>query len=205
MSKYANFLHTEVYRKTFLTYLTIVLVFLVTILSFMYRDIYKSAQENFVREASQACETLDRQAGELVASIDQFAAQVYSTPGLSEDFFRFFGATAEEYTSQRLSLAAEPQVSILTSFKAMVLSSNNAIRHIVCYARENIADLEFNDQGDSRHRIIPPEEADGICRSGCVYSMDIHRDSAYLGKISMVLDPTRFLRDMESLSWTRRR
>ena len=76
MHKYSNFLHTEAYRRTFFTYLSIVLVFLVTILSFMYRDIYKSSQENFVKEASRACEDLDRQAAELVGSIDQFTAQI---------------------------------------------------------------------------------------------------------------------------------
>ena len=74
-----------------------------------------------------------------------------------------------------------------------MLNSDNSIRHVICYARENVVDLDFNDQGDSRHRIITTGEADRICQSGCVYQKDIHRDSAYYGKISVVLDLNRFV------------
>ena len=193
MNPYSNFLHAEAYRKTFLTYLGIVLAFLVTILGFMYRDIQKTARENFLREASQACDGIDRKAQALVTSIDQFSAQIYSTPGLSNDFFRFFGATAQEYTTRRLDLPTEPEASILSAFKTLVLNSDNSIRHVICYARENVVDLEFNDQGDSRHRILTTGEADRICQSGCIYQKDIHRDSAYYGKISLVLDLSRFV------------
>ena len=193
MSQYSNFLHAEAYRKTFLTYLGIVLAFLVTILGFMYRDIQNTARENFLEEASQACDSIDRKAQALVTSIDQFTSQIYSTPGLSNDFFRFFGATAQEYTTRRLDLPVEPEANILSAFKTLVLNSDNSIRHVICYARENVVDLEFNDQGDSRHRIITTGEADRICQSGCVYQKDIHRNSAYYGKISVVLDLTRFV------------
>ena len=193
MKKYRNFLHTQAYRQAFITYLLIALVFLCTILGFMYRDIHRTARENFLREASLACDHVDRQAMALVNSVDQFAAHVYAAPGLSQDFFRFFGATAQEYTTRRLAQQTEPEVSILQEFKALVLNSDNAIRHIIFYTRENVVDLEFNDQGDSRHRILTAQEADRICQSGCVYQKDIHRNSVYYGKISVVLDLSRFV------------
>ncbi len=192
MSKYTNFLHTEAYRRTFLTYQTIALLLVVTILGFVYRDMFNTAQENFVSESTKVYEDVDRRVGHVVDSIDQFYTQLYATPGLAEDFFRFFGATAEEYTARRLTQTREPPASILADFKNLVLNSDNTIRHIICYATENVVDLEFNNQGDIRHRIITTEEAEEICRSGCFYQMDIHRNPTYLGKISIVLDVTGF-------------
>ena len=193
MKKSINFLHTEAYRRTFLSYLMIALLFSAVILGFMFRDIYKTARENFIAEASKAAEDMDRKAGELVNAVDQFSARVYSDPATAEDFFRFFGATAEEYTSRRLDLPRIPESSILSEFKALVVRSNYSIRHILFYARENIVDLEYNDRGDSRHRIVTPMEAERICRNGCVYQKDIHHDSEYIGKISVVVDVKRFI------------
>ena len=192
MKKQKNFLRSEAYRRTFLIYLCIVLLFTVTILGFVYRDMYKTAQENFIGESAEICGEVDRRAGQVVRGIDRFYAQLYADPDLSEDFFRFFGSTAEEYTSRRLSMPAVPKASVLDNFKSLVIDSGYSIRHIIFYSRENVADLEFNARGDSRHRIITTEEADEICRTGCVYQKDIHRASAYLGKISIVVDLTGF-------------
>lgn len=192
MGKFTNFLHTEAYRRTFLTYQAIALLLAVTILGFVYRDMFNTAQENFVTESTKIYEDVDHRVGYVVDSIDQFYTQLYATPSLAEDFFRYFGATAEEYTSRRLLQAREPAANILVDFKNLVLNSGNSIRHIICYATENVVDLEFNNQGDIRHRIITTEEAEKICQSGCFYQMDIHRNSAYLGKISIVLDLTEF-------------
>ena len=193
MKKSINFLHTEAYRRTFLSYLCIALLFSAMILGFMFRDIYKTARENFISEAAKAADDIDRKAGELVSAVNQFSARLYSDPAASEDFFRFFGASAEEYTKRRLDLATVPEFSILGEFKSLVVRSDYSIRHILFYARENIVDLEFNDRGDSRHRIISVSEAERICRSGSVYQKDIHRDSVYIGKVAVVVDVTRFL------------
>ncbi len=192
MGKYSNFLHTEAYRRTFLAYQAISLLLAVTILGFVYRDMYNAAQENFVTESTKIYEDVDRRVGHVVDSVDQFYTQLYASPSLAEDFFRYFGATAEEYTARRLSQTREPTSDILAEFNNLVQNSGNSIRHIICYAPENVVDLEFNDQGDARHRIITTEEAEEICRSGCFYQMDIHRNSAYLGKISIVLDLSEF-------------
>ncbi len=193
MKKYGNFLRSEAFRRTFCSYLTIALLFSALILGFVCRDLYTTAKENFFREATVVSENIDRKAVELVKAVDQFAARVYANTGTSEDFFRFFGATAEEYTSKRLDLSKMPEANILEDFKALVVRSNFSIRHIICYAPQNVVDLEFNDQGDSRHKIITTEEADRICRSGCVYQKDIHKDSTYLGKIAIVADITKFV------------
>ena len=193
MKKNKNFLHSEAFRQTFLSYLCIALLFSVIILGFMYRDVIKSAREQFLSEAFKAAEDMDRKAGELVKTVDQFSARLYSDPATADDFFRFFGATAEEYTSSRLNLTRVPESSILTEFKAMVVRSNYTIRHILFYARENIVDLEYNNRGDSRHRIITAPEAARICNSGCTYQKDIHKDSEYLGKITVVADATLFV------------
>ena len=193
MKKNKNFLQTEAFRQTFFSYLFIALLFSFIILGFMYRDVYKTARESFVSEAFKASEDMDRKAGELVKTVDQFSARLYSDPATADDFFRFFGVTAEEYTSSRLSLSRAPESSILTEFKAMVMRSNYSIQHILLYAKKNIVDLQYNDRGDFRHRIITAQEAERICRSGCVYQKDIHRDSEYLGKITIVADVTRFV------------
>lgn len=193
MSKYSNFLHTEAYRRTFITYQVISLLLAATILGFIWRDMYNTAQENFVIESTKTYEDIDRRVGRLVDSIDQFYTQIYASSGISEDFFRYFGATAEEYTSRRLLQSNEPDVSILSQFTNLVLNSDNSIRHIICYAPEHVADLEFNSQGDARHRIITTEEAEAICRTGSFYQMDIHRNSAYYGKITIVMDLSGFV------------
>ncbi len=98
MKKYGNFLHTKAY-KTFLIYVAIALLFTVTILSLLYRDMRTRTQEAFLKEASSVYENIERQVGDLVTSIDQFTTQVYANPGLQEDFFLFFGSTAEAYRS----------------------------------------------------------------------------------------------------------
>ena len=195
MKKSINFLHSEAFRRTFLSYLLIALLFSGMILGFMYRDLYQTARERFIQESVKASEDMDRKAGELVRAVDQFSARLYSEPGVAEDFFRFFGATAEEYTSRRLELSGRPETDILTEFKSLVIRSNYSIRHIICYSRDNITDLEYNDRGDSRHRIITAEEAARICRSGCVYQTDILRVSLYLGKIAVVADVSRFVNE----------
>ncbi len=193
MSKYSNFLHTKAYRRTFLTYQVIALLLAATILGFVYRDMLNSAQENFVAESTKVYEGVDRRVGQVVNSIDQFYTQIYASPGLAEDFFRYFGSSAQEYTMRRLLQPREPDVNIMVDFKNLVQTSDYSIRHIICYAPENVVDLEFNSRGDARHRIITTEEAEAICRSGCAYQMDIHRKSAYVGKISIVMDLTGFI------------
>lgn len=188
MKKYGNFLHTKAYKRTFLIYVAIALLFTVTILSLLYRDMRTRTQEAFLQEASSVYENIERQVGDLVTSIDQFTTQIYANPGLQEDFFLFFGSTAEAYTAKRLELGRDLGDGFLDACKTLVVNSNNCIRHIICYTRENVVDLEFNREGHSRHRIITTEEAEQICQSGCVYQKDIHRYSAYLGKIGFVLD-----------------
>ena len=203
MTKNRTFLQTEAYRRTFFSFLLIALLFSAVILGFMYRDVYKSARENFVAEASRASEKMDQKAGELVKAVDQFSARIYSDPAVADDFFRFFGASAEEYTTQRLNLPTVPETSILSEMKALVVRSDYSIRHILFYARENIVDLQFNSKGDSRHRIVSTQEASRICREHCMYQKDIYRDSEYLGKIAFAVDVTRFL-DRELLEMPHR-
>lgn len=193
MKKSRTFLHTEAYRQTFFSFLFIALLFSAVILGFMYRDVYKTARENFFSESFRASENIDRKAAELVKAVDQFSARLYSAPAIAEDFFRFFGSSAQEYTTKRLNLPTAPEASILQEFKALVVRSNYSIRHILLYARENIVDLEYNYRGDSRHRIISKAEASRICRSGCIYQKDIHKDSEYLGKVTVVADVEKFL------------
>ncbi len=193
MGKYSKFFHMKAYRRTFITYQVIALLFAVTILGFVYRDMFNTAQENFIVESTQTYENIDRAVGNVIASIDRFYTQLYASPSVAEDFFRYFGATAEEYTARRLEQPHDPDTNILMDFKKLVLSSENSISHIICYAPENVVDLEFNDRGDARHRIITTEEAEAICRSSCFYQMDIHRNSAYLGKISIVFDLNGFM------------
>ena len=193
MKKKKTFLHTEAYRRTFFNFLLIALLFSAVILGFMYRDVYKTARENFFAESFQFSEKADHKAGELVKAVDQFSARLYSDAATAEDFFRFFGATAEEYTSMRLNLPSNSDANILKELKALVVRSNYSISHILFYARENIVDLEFNSRGDARHRIVSSEEANRICRNGCIYQKDIHRDSEYLGKVAVVADVEKFL------------
>ena len=193
MKKTSNFLRSEAYRKTFLSYLLIALLFSVTILSFIYRDIYKTGRENLLNEAAEVAESIDHKAEALVKSVDQFASRLYANSALSEDFFRFFGATAEEYTCRRLDLPRTPDVSIVAELKNLVIQTDFAIRHFIFYSPDRIVDLEYNARGNSRHRIIKPQQAEAICRSGCVYQKDIHENSAYIGKIAVVMDPEQFI------------
>lgn len=199
MKKKRTFLHTEAYRRTFFSFLFIALLFSAVILGFMYRDVYKTARENFLAESFRASEKVDNRAGELVKAVDQFSARIYSDTAIADDFFRFFGVSAEEYVSRRLNLPTVSDASILKEFSALVERSNYSIRHILFYARENIVDLEFNARGDARHRIISAEEAGRICRGGSIYQKDIHKDSEYLGKVTVVADVEKLL-DRELLT-----
>ena len=193
MIENSNFLNGSSYRRTFFAYLLIAMVFISAILGFQYRDIHKTARENFLEESSDAFAAVERKASETVSALDQFVAQVYSNPAQIQDFYRFFDATPEQYSARRMAVPGGPEQSILDSFQDLFYSTGRSIRHIISYSRENVVDLEFPSSGDFCHRCISAQEADRICRLGCVYQVDIHKDAAYYGKLAIVLDLNSFM------------
>ena len=188
MRKSLNFLHTKVYRRTFFLYLLIVTVFLFSVSGILLKHCHITARENFASTASDSFQRVDQRANSVAKSIDNFLTQLYTSNKRLQDFYLFFGSSVEDYLKARLNENLMPDISFLSSCDSLVLDSQYAIRHMIFYSRENLVDLEYNDRGYSRLRIITPEQAQQICATGCVYQKDIHQDSTYLGKISFVLD-----------------
>lgn len=188
MRKSMNFLHTKVYRRTFFIYLSIVAVFMVSAFGILLKHSSMTARDNFTAKAADAFQSVDHQAAEITQSVDSFMTQLYASNSRLDDFYMFFGSSVSDYLRDRLDKNVDADISFLNSCNTLVRDSGYTIRHIFCYSRDNLVDIEYNQLGYSRIKIITPELAQAICNTGCVYQKDIHQDSAYLGKISFVFD-----------------
>ena len=190
MSKLSNFLHLKIYRKTFLLYLIIVLCFVTIMVFVFYSSMQSSSMESYTREADVAFSQVERQLDSVTDSIDHFFTHLYATASLRDDFFHFFGATPAEYAQRRLNTAYPLYETYLTSCNNLISESGYCIRHIIYYSTSNIIDMEYSASGYSRYQIIDLDTAEALCQTGYLYSKDIHQGSAYVGKVTFVVDIT---------------
>lgn len=195
MSRPSVFLRSKIYRRTFLMYVLIVLIATAVILSVFYNNIKITGQTGFESDADLAFRQTETQLAEITRDIDVAFTRLYASPTLLADFYDFFGATPAQYARARLGSAYTTGDTYLGWCSTLVQDSGYAIRHIVYYTSTNLVDLEYSDSGYTRQRIIDAETAEALCDSGIVYTRDIHQDSAYVGKVSFVLDITHIVSD----------
>lgn len=188
MKRTFRFLKLEVYRRTFLLYIAIVLIFMFLAVFISYRSMKGNAQQAFLQEADAAFFQSEKHLEDISDSIDSFFTRLYASPIRLNDFFNFFGATPSEYQHRRLGSNDILDETYLESCDSLILTSRYTIRHIVYYTTANLVDMEYNESGYSRYYTITPEEAAAICATGAVHTTDIHWNSSYVGKVSFVLD-----------------
>lgn len=188
MSKLSNFLHLKIYRRTFLLYLLIVLIFATTIITIFYTSMTAHGLSAFAGEVDSRFYQAERQIQQVTDSVDNFFTHLYANSSLQEDFFQFFGATPAEYAETRLATAYPQYESYLTSCTNLVADSGYCIRHILYYSTYHIKDMEYNAAGYSRHTVLSQAQAEALCATGYVYTKDIHQASAYVGKVNFLLD-----------------
>lgn len=191
LSKLSYFFQPKIYRRTLLLYVLIVLLTLSAVLGLAYGYVCSSAQAAFLEEAGQAFRAAEGNRDSAAERIDFFLTRIYASPRLRGDFFRFFGAAPSAYIQGRLEAGSGTEDSYLASCDALIRDSGYAIRHMVYYTSEHLVDMEYNELGYSRQRIITLEEAEAICQTGFVYSKDTYRSASYMGRIDFVLDVGR--------------
>lgn len=188
MSKLSNFLHLKIYRRTFLLYLLIVLVFVTAIIFMFYRNMISGGLADYAGEVETRFTQVESQMQSVTDAIDSFFTRLYASNSLLEDFFAFFGATPVEYAQARLDATAPLHETYLSACDNLVASSGYTIRHILYYSTNNIVDMEYSPAGYSRYRTVTPDEAEALCHTGFAYAKDIHRSSAYVGKVCFIVD-----------------
>lgn len=188
MSKLSNFLHLKIYRRTFLLYLLIVLIFMTVVIFAFYSNMQARSMESYRTVATSAFAQSERQLDTITDTIDNFFTHLYASSTLLDDFFHFFGATPVEYAENRLKAAYPVYETYLSSCNNLISDSGYCIRHIIYYSTTNVIDMEYNASGYSRYQIIDLETAEALCQTGYLYTKDIHRGSAYIGKVSFVID-----------------
>lgn len=186
--KGSNFLQLKIYRRTFLVYLSIVVIFCTLIISNSYNNAYIAGQQAFEDRMKRAFVQMEGELDGVVATIDNFLTRLYNSSMLKKDFFDFFGAAPAEYVEARLRSSYVIDDTYLDSCDNLVADSGYLIRYILYYSAGNIMCMEYNQSGYSRYRMLEPEEGEELCRNGYVYTRDIYRDSVYAGKISFVVD-----------------
>lgn len=183
-----RFLSLKIYKTTFLLYLLTVLFFFTGAISILYLNIRNSAVENYYTQTSACFDSTEQQLNHVTTSIDNFFIRLYENPALQKDFFYFFGASPEDYANSLLDTSGSRHETILESCHNLVSDSKNYIRHIIYYSTNNITDMEYNDLGYSRYRIIYPDTAASLCETGFTYTVDVLQSAAYLGKVTFVID-----------------
>lgn len=188
MSKLSNFLHLKIYRRTFLLYLLIVLVFVTAIIFMFYRNMVSGGLADYAGEVEARFSQAELQIQLVADAIDSFFTHLYASNSLLEDFFAFFGATPVEYAQARLDTDSPLYETYLSNCENLIASSGYTIRHILYYSTANIVDMEYSSAGYSRYRTVTPDEAEALCHTGFTYAKDIHRSSSYVGKVCFILD-----------------
>ncbi len=188
MAKPSVFLHLRIYRRTFCFYLVIVLIFSVVLLSFFWRNGQANAMASFEADSAMAFREAETKIQGVTRDIDAFITRLYANPAILYDFFKFFGATPAEYARGRLLSPYNTNESYLDLCDSLAYTSNYSIRYIVYYSTRNLVEMEYGGAGSCRQKIIDMDTAEALAKTGCVYSKDIHRDSAYAGKVNFILD-----------------
>lgn len=190
MSKLSNFLHLKIYRRTFLLYLSIVLIFVTAMLVVFYHNMQSNGMEAYLQVSDTAFTQAERQLNSVTNAIDNFFTQLYASPSLLNDFFHFFGATPAEYAESQLNSAGLLYETYLASCNNLISDTDYCIRYIIYYSTSNIISMEYSASGYSRYQIIDLDAAEALCQRGFLYTKDIHQGSSYVGKVSFVIDVT---------------
>lgn len=186
--KASNFLQLKIYRRTFLIYLSIVIVFFFFIISNRYNNARLAGQQFFSEHMDRAFSQAEDELDSVIGTIDNFLIRLNSSPVLKKDFFYFFGASPAEYTTSRLRSGDMTYESYLSTCDNLVTDCNYLIRYIIYYSEENVMCMEYSPEGYSRCKMIEPQEGEALCRTGYAYTRDIYRDSVYKGKIAFIID-----------------
>ena len=190
MSKLSNFLHLKIYRRTFLLYLSIVLIFVTAMLVVFYHNMQSNGMEAYLQVSDTAFTQAERQLNSVTNAIDNFFTHLYASPSLLNDFFHFFGATPAEYAESQLNSAGLLYETYLASCNNLISDTDYCIRYIIYYSTSNIISMEYSASGYSRYQIIDLDAAEALCQRGFLYTKDIHQGSSYVGKVSFVIDVT---------------
>ena len=188
MSKLSNFLHLKIYRRTFLLYLLVVLIFITVMIALFYSNMVSGVLDAYAQEAEAGFSQGERQLVSVTGAIDNFFTHLYSSSATLADFFRFFGATPEAYVRARLDAAYTSPDSYLTSCNNLISDSGFTIRHMLYYSASGIVDMEYNASGYSRCRVLEAEEAEALFGGAYAYTKDIHKSASYVGKLTFLLD-----------------
>ena len=188
MARPSVFLRLKIYRRTFCIYLAIVVVFSVMLLSFFYRSVQATGQASFEADTALAFRETETKLQGVTRDIDAFITRLYANPALLEDFFQFFGSTPAQYAENRLRGPYSTGETYLDLCDSLAYTSNYTIRHIVYYSTNNLVEMEYGGSGSCRQKVIDMATAEALCQTGSVYTKDIHKDSAYVGKVSFILD-----------------
>ena len=186
--KVSNFLQLKIYRRTFLIYLSIVIVFFFFIISNRYNNARIVGQQIFSEHMDRAFSRVEDELDGVIGTIDNFLIRLNNSPVLKKDFFLFFGTTPAEYMAARLRSEDMSYESYLGSCDNLVTDCKYLVRYVLYYCEDNVMCMEYSQEGYSRCKMIRPEEGEALCRTGYAYTRDIYQDSAYKGKVSFVID-----------------
>ncbi|HIT27942.1 MAG TPA: hypothetical protein IAD05_02470, partial [Candidatus Faecousia gallistercoris] len=173
MSKLSNFLHLKIYRRTFLLYLSIVLIFVTAMLVVFYHNMQSNGMEAYLQVSDTAFTQAERQLNSVTNAIDNFFTHLYASPSLLNDFFHFFGATPAEYAESQLNSAGLLYETYLASCNNLISDTDYCIRYIIYYSTSNIISMEYSASGYSRYQIIDLDAAEALCQRGFLYTKDI--------------------------------
>ncbi|MFR8872675.1 MAG: hypothetical protein ACLVHV_03885 [Oscillospiraceae bacterium] len=82
MSKLSNFLHLKIYRRTFLLYLSIVLIFVTAMLVVFYHNMQSNGMEAYLQVSDTAFTQAERQLNSVTNAIDNFFTHLHASPFL---------------------------------------------------------------------------------------------------------------------------
>lgn len=168
--KASNFLKLKIYRRTFLAYLSIVIVFFFFIISNRYTNARIVGQQLFAEHMDRAFSRVEDELDSVIVTIDNFLIRLNGSPVLKRDFFDFFGATPAEYMAARLRSGDTTYDSYLSTCDNLVTDCKYLVRYILYYCDENIMCMEYSQEGYSRCKAIGPEEGGASVQCGlCVY------------------------------------
>ena len=87
--KASNFLKLKIYRRTFLAYLSIVIVFFFFIISNRYTNARIVGQQLFAEHMDRAFSRVEDELDSVIVTIDNFLIRLNGSPVLKRDFFPF--------------------------------------------------------------------------------------------------------------------
>ncbi|AUS95199.1 hypothetical protein CDQ84_10675 [Clostridium thermosuccinogenes] len=188
-----QFMSIKAYKKTFLSYMLILLLLFITISSLLYTYFLNIAFNAYTEKVSFAAYDVNQYMDRIVYRIDNFLSRLYSDSALWDDFYLFFTCSSpSEYTAKRIEhWRPDYSVSFLDSATAFVRESGYSISNIIYYSSTHIINMKYSPNGQIRYIITDTDPLEAMPASGCyVYSRELKdKRASYIGKVSFLINP----------------